>query len=201
MPIATVSPKLSDLMDRKLEKKKEENKHCPSIASFIRVYLRNKERRITYFPCEASKRVGEEVVNLWIRRRRRSSLLASFSALLFLFPYFLFLLPIFLCLFHLRVFVLGRSYPLYTATRLKVKNWPVRYIAWVLSFCGAIEITVIWELPPVQLRREGKIERLPSKEIALRKFSGWKYLGGNSESCKLWSTRESYEWKPASSSC
>lgn len=44
---------------------------------------------------------------------------------------------------HASVFALGGSYPLYTATRLKVRNWPVRYIAWVLSFCGAIEITVI----------------------------------------------------------
>lgn len=154
-------------------KKKKKNKGCLPIATFICVCLRNKDKRITYFPCEASKRVSEEVVNSWIQRKRRSSLLihpSLPSALFFLFAYFLFLLPIFLCLFHLRVFVLGGSYPLYTATRLKVRNWPVRYIAWVLSFCGAIEITVIWELPPVQLRREGKIERLPSKEIALHKF-------------------------------
>jgi len=36
------------------------------------------------------------------------------TASLFFFPYFLFFPPIFLCLFHLRVFALGWSYPLYT---------------------------------------------------------------------------------------
>lgn len=68
------------------------------------------------------------------------------------------------------MFVLRGSYPLYTATGLKVKNWPVRYIARVLSFCGAIEITVIWELPQSS-HQDGKIERLLSRvEIALSKF-------------------------------
>lgn len=57
------------------------------------------------------------------------------------------------CLIYQRAW----SYRLYTVTGSKVKHWPVRYIARVLSFNGVVQITVISEasrptMAPVELK-------------------------------------------------
>lgn len=140
-----VSPKLRDLVNPR-----KKSKGRPPIATFLHVCLRNKDKKSKPIS-HASKKIGKEDGQLPNSAQKKipPSLPPRLStAPFYLFPCFLFLSPILLRLFHLWVFVLAGSYPLYTVTRLKVRNWPVRYITWVLSFYGAIEITVIWELPP-----------------------------------------------------
>lgn len=59
-----------------------------------------------------------------------------------------------------KMVVCAGSYWLYTVTGSKVRRWPVRYIARVLSFNGVVQITVISEASGSNYG-VGEIERPP----------------------------------------
>lgn len=112
----------------------------------------NKDKESPIFLCDLDKRESPARDGLTLERCKIRSLLdlhLPFHPPAFLLLSRFSLLPSRLPLSpsSTRMFALRGSYPLYMAMGLKVRNWPVRYIAWVLSFCGAIEITIIWELP------------------------------------------------------